>query len=196
MMNIAYPIMAKRLQYLCTAAGVQSPGNSLNNLTRRVIMFSRMKGQQGFTLIGLMIVVAIIGILAAVAIPNFMRYQAKARQAEAKVALGDIWLRAQLYSELNNGSFAVANVADLEYVVAGTARYSYWYAVGGTPTAIAGGSTASIPCDVNSAPAVVAVSAAAFTAGARGNIDSDSTCDDWIINDLRNLSNTLDDVAN
>jgi prepilin-type N-terminal cleavage/methylation domain-containing protein len=155
-----------------------------------------LKGPQGFTLIELMIVVAIIGILAVVAIPNFMRYQAKARQAEAKLALGDIWLRAHLYSELNNGSFAVATVADLDYVVAGTARYSYWYAVGGTPTAIAGGSTASSPCDVNSAPSGVAVSAGAFTAGARGNIDSDSTCDDWIINDLRNLSNTLDDVAN
>jgi type IV pilus assembly protein PilA len=160
-------------------------------MARRVL-----KGPRGFTLIELMIVVAIIGILAAVAIPNFMRYQAKARQSEAKLALGDIWLRAQLYSQVNNGSFAVANVAELEYVVAGTPRYSYWYSVGGTPTAILGGSTAVSPCDVNSAPAGVLVSAGAFTAGARGNIDSDSICDDWIINDLRKISNTLDDVAN
>src|SRR5437899_13051469 len=114
-----------------------------------------LKGPQGFTLIELMIVVAIIGVLAAVAIPNFMRYQAKARQAEAKLALGDIWLRAHLYSEINNGSFAVADVAVLEYVVAGTARYSYWYPVGGTPTAIAEGSTESLPWDVNSATAGV-----------------------------------------
>lgn len=49
-----------------------------------------LRSNKGFTLIELMIVVAIIGILAAIAIPNFLQYQLKSKQSEAKVNLGAI----------------------------------------------------------------------------------------------------------
>ena len=56
------------------------------------------KTNQGFSLVELMIVVAIIGILAAVAIPNFQRFQAKARQSEAKSDLSAIYAAQKAFS--------------------------------------------------------------------------------------------------
>jgi len=58
--------------------------------------------QAGFSLIELMIVVAIIGILTTIAVPNFNRFQAKARQSEAKSQLASIYAAEKsFYAEWN-----------------------------------------------------------------------------------------------
>jgi type IV pilus assembly protein PilA len=67
------------------------------------------KAKQGFTLIELMIVVAIIGILAAIAIPNFLRFQLKSKSSEGKVNIAAIRTAEESYlAEFGNYVAAVA----------------------------------------------------------------------------------------
>ncbi len=61
-----------------------------------------LKRQDGFTLVELMVVVAIIGLLSAVAVPNFKKYQAKAKMSEAKLQLSAAYTaETSFYSDYN-----------------------------------------------------------------------------------------------
>jgi len=69
-------------------------------------MAIKCQNQKGFTLIELMVVVGIVGILSAVAIPNFRTYQAKSKTTEAKLALASIYT-AELSFFSDYDSYAV-----------------------------------------------------------------------------------------
>ncbi len=159
-------------------------------------MWTLDRNQQGFTLIELMIVVAIIGILAAMAIPNFLKYQAKSRQAEAKINLAGIFVAETSYfGELARyGSFAEAGFA-----LAGSSnRYTYRSGAGGVA---GGGNTGAAGTDtinagvggvqIEGTPAALN-SANGFTATAAAQLDTDTVMDQWHVNDAKRNLQTPD----
>ena len=72
----------------------------LKQKTRRTIMTN----QKGFTLIELMVVVVIIGILAAIALPNFLSMQDRAKESEVKANVHTLQLAVEDFKTQNNGA--------------------------------------------------------------------------------------------
>lgn len=136
---------------------------------------------RGFTLLELMIVVVIVGLLAAMAIPKFLAVSAKSKQSEAKLILKQIYSNERIYFE-EFGQYwipaggVVASMANTtafaEILVEVQAPARYCYSIAGTPTT--------------------------FTATAvSGILDDDPTVDEWTINQLGILQVTpgKDDAA-
>jgi type IV pilus assembly protein PilA len=165
-----------------------------------------LKGKKGFTLIELMIVVAIIGILAAIAIPNFLKFQAKSKQSEAKSNLGAIYTGQVSYFGENND---YSNFSAINWSPSGTPRYRYTLAGTGTVDGVlivgnegtianpaqwtsnlnsvkeADGTTAMSPAPI--APTIDNTNKL-FTAGAWGMISTSTASDAWSINQKRQLA--------
>ena len=141
-------------------------------------MFSKFHNRKGFTLIELMIVVVIIGILAALAIPRFMQATTKSKQSEAKQLLKQIYTMERTFRQENplnaygdNGVSIAAGAGgtfpEIGVEVQTTARYTY--------DIVAAGNT--------------------FTATATANLDDDATNDVWTIDQTGLLTNATNDVT-
>jgi len=139
---------------------------------------TRFNRSAGFTLIELMITVVLIGILAAIAIPNFLTYQAKSRRAEAfanvvAIATSELSFQAESDIYVDAGAFpdwtaygflgthkmtwdaaSVAEYAQLGWSPEGEVAYSYEVNAGAS-----GGCTCTL----------------CFTATAHGDVDGDGT---------------------
>ena len=112
----------------------------------QLAVMNRKKGrnlvEKGFTLVELMIVIVIVGILSAVALPNFLNQTKKAAATEAKQQASNIFKQAHAYV-LENGSIGTsdsATVAQACNVYAGTLTTTdqgakFTYACTGSQTA-------------------------------------------------------------
>jgi len=159
---------------------------------------------KGFTLIELMIVVAIIAILAAIAIPNFVKFQARSKQSEAKANLKAMFTAQKAYTA-EKDRFSLLT-GEIGFSPERNNRYAYFNGSAGsqelrTTTAITSAAdNQSISYDVfkygTAAPFTAAlntlptpqcggngpgITATEWTGMAQGQLDNDTTLDLWSI---------------
>jgi type IV pilus assembly protein PilE len=103
--------------------GVDS-GNEYSSVNQRS---QAMKASKGFTLIELMIAVAIVGLLAAVALPSYQAYLKRGHRSAAQAQMLDIANREQQYILANR--VYTASGSNLGYALPSAVAAKYTYAI-------------------------------------------------------------------
>jgi type IV pilus assembly protein PilA len=180
--------------------------------------------QGGFSLVELMVVVAIIGVLASIAVPAVNKYIAKARQSEAKTGLSSLYTSEKaFYAEYTAYHSAFEAIG---YSPEGRVRYNVGFSAAGTVAgpasgfntvianpaifntsaycvAAGGAMTMAQPCSVmngadGAAPGAIAatvLTSTAFTAGAIASIHAGAAASDaWTMDQNKSLTNTTNGI--
>ena len=148
--------------------------------------------KKGFTLIELMIVVAIIAFLAMVAIPNFLRYAAKAKRSEVYLNLGAIYTAQKAYwAENNSYSPNLTGPDSIGWKSEGQTNYTYGFP-GSEGINYVTGKLKGQPSQLSG---IAHADKNTFTAAAIGDIDGDQKPDIITINEKREIKIISDDLA-
>jgi type IV pilus assembly protein PilA len=150
-----------------------------------------------------MVVVAIIGILSAIAVPNFKKYQAKAKQSEAKIQLAAIY-SSEVGTSADYDTYATC-LTTMGYETEPRGYYLVGFATGVATAAVTGNCTAADTPILTPTAQLAAVNANkpttnaglvastsaqnAFTAAASASISVAVALDQWTITETKKLSN-------
>jgi type IV pilus assembly protein PilA len=179
-----------------------------------------LRNNKGFSLIELMIVVSIICILAAIAVPNYQRFTAKSKQSEAKSNLSALYSAERAFN--SEWQVYVTNFPVVGYAPTGMLRYQHGFLTAGNalPTnytgnpVVAGSDSTTAYCSQGAAigaawtnncnvqilpvaPGALTASTATattFTASAVGDIDGDAGIDQWTMDQQKTLRNITFDI--
>jgi len=162
-----------------------------------LVVLIKDKGGKGLAIAALIISVIgvpITGILSSIAIPNFIRFQARAKQHECKTNLKAIYMAERVYFQENDRYSE--DLKEIGFAPEARRRYTYFVSEGGEPLPSDLESPASfdeLPLENVTVGVEGECPACEFTAVCAGNIDTDLTLDVWGVSTI-DLKQGVEDI--